>query len=116
MNYVPPRRILTAVRTVCKFYSPLTLLGLLLIAIGTGGIKPCVLALGGEQFKLPEQAKQLGYFFAIFTFIVNAGSLISTTVTPIFRRDVECFGDDTCYPLAFGAPASLMIVAISKIS
>jgi solute carrier family 15 oligopeptide transporter 1 len=30
-----------------------------LIALGTGGIKPCVSAFGGDQFKLPEQEKQL---------------------------------------------------------
>ncbi len=56
----------------------LTIVGLLVIAIGSGGIKPCVAAFGGEQFKLPEQAKQLAVFFSIFYFSVNAGSLIST--------------------------------------
>ena len=39
------------------------------------------------------------------------GSLISTFLTPIFREDVKCFGDDTCYSLAFGVPAALMGVA-----
>ena len=28
-----------------------------------------------------------------------------------FRKDVNCFGDDTCYSLAFGVPAILMGVA-----
>ena len=37
--------------------------------------------------------------------------MISTFLTPIFREDVECFGDDTCYSLAFGVPAALMGVA-----
>ncbi len=31
-----------------------------------------------------------------------------------FSGDVTCFGDD-CYSLAFGVPAALMIIAISKI-
>merc|ERR1719232_1573385 len=88
-----------------------SLLGLLLIAIGTGGIKPCVAAFGGDQFKLPEQARQLQTFFSVFYFSINAGSLISTVLTPILREDVECFGDDTCYSLAFGVPAILMFVA-----
>jgi solute carrier family 15 oligopeptide transporter 1 len=35
------------------------LIGLALIALGTGGIKPCVAAFGGDQFKLPEQERQL---------------------------------------------------------
>lgn len=32
------------------FFSALSMLGLILIALGTGGIKPCVAAFGGDQF------------------------------------------------------------------
>jgi solute carrier family 15 oligopeptide transporter 1 len=53
--------------------------------LGTGGIKPCVAAFGGDQFKLPEQERQLQTFFSVFYFSINAGSLISTFITPIFR-------------------------------
>jgi len=88
-----------------------SLIGLLLIAIGTGGIKPCVAAFGGDQFKLPEQERQLQTFFSVFYFSINAGSLISTFITPVFRQDIHCFGDDTCYSLAFGVPAALMLIA-----
>ncbi|TNN27707.1 Solute carrier family 15 member 2 [Liparis tanakae] len=42
---------------------------------------------------------------------INAGSLLSTVVTPILRGDVQCFGGD-CYALAFGVPAALMVVAL----
>ena len=68
-----------------KFFRSFSLIGLLLIAIGTGGIKPCVSAFGGDQFKLPEQERQLQTFFSVFYFSINAGSLISTFITPIFR-------------------------------
>ena len=27
------------------------------------------------------------------------------------RQDIQCFGDDTCYSLAFGVPAVLMLIA-----
>jgi hypothetical protein len=40
-------------------YSEFSLIGLALIALGTGGIKPCVAAFGGDQFKLPDQERQL---------------------------------------------------------
>uniref|UniRef100_A0AAG5DKY4 Oligopeptide transporter 1 n=1 Tax=Anopheles atroparvus TaxID=41427 RepID=A0AAG5DKY4_ANOAO len=90
----------------------MTVLGLLFIAVGSGGIKPCVSAFGGDQFKLPEQAAQLAKFFSLFYFAINAGSLISTTLTPILREDVHCFGDASCFPLAFGVPAVLMILSI----
>ena len=41
------------------FSREFSLIGLALIALGTGGIKPCVAAFGGDQFKLPEQERQL---------------------------------------------------------
>lgn len=90
------------------------IIGLLLVAIGSGGIKPCVSAFGGDQFKLPEQAAQLATFFSVFYFSINFGSLISTALTPVLRANVHCFGDDTCYSLAFGVPAVLMIVSVGE--
>lgn len=90
----------------------MTIFGLLLIAIGSGGIKPCVAAFGGEQFKMPEQAKYLAVFFSMFYFAVNSGSFVSTMLTPILREDVKCFGDDDCFSLAFGVPGMLMITSI----
>lgn len=90
----------------------MTVFGLLLIGIGSGGIKPCVAAFGGDQFKLPEQAKQIATFFSFFYFAINAGSLISTYLMPIVREDVHCFGDLDCFSLAFGIPGALMIVSI----
>lgn len=82
------------------------------MAVGTGGIKPCVSAFGGDQFKLPEQELQLAKFFSLFYFAINAGSLISTSVTPILREDVQCFNEPDCFPLAFGVPSILMVISI----
>ncbi|XP_062853753.1 solute carrier family 15 member 1b [Trichomycterus rosablanca] len=90
----------------------LSMVGLLLIALGTGGIKPCVAAFGGDQFE-DDQEKQRSTFFSIFYLAINAGSLLSTVITPILRAQ-EC-GINTqqkCYPLAFGVPAALMAVAL----
>lgn len=91
------------------------IVGLLLIAIGSGGIKPCVSAFGGDQFKLPEQTRQLATFFSLFYFTINTGSIISSSITPILKSKVYCFGQDDCYSLAFGVPAVLMLIAIGKI-
>lgn len=90
----------------------MTVIGLLLIGIGSGGIKPCVAAFGGDQFKIPEQAKQLATFFSLFYFAINAGSLISTYLMPVLRNDVHCFGELSCFSLAFGVPGVLMVVSI----
>lgn len=94
--------------------APFSLVALLLIAIGTGGIKPCVSSFGGDQFVIPQQEQQLVAFFSVFYFAINAGSLISTFLTPVLREDVHCFGDENCYPLAFAIPGILMIVSIGK--
>uniref|UniRef100_A0AAQ5XJL0 Solute carrier family 15 member 2 n=1 Tax=Amphiprion ocellaris TaxID=80972 RepID=A0AAQ5XJL0_AMPOC len=88
----------------------LSMLGLILIAFGTGGIKPCVAAFGGDQFE-DEHVRERQKFFSIFYMSINAGSLLSTIITPILRGDVQCFGGD-CYALAFGVPAALMVVAL----
>lgn len=87
------------------------MIGLLLIALGTGGIKPCVSAFGGDQFTA-DQEHLLQSYFSIFYFAINLGSLLSMIVTPMLRGDVSCFGQD-CYMLAFGVPALLMILSIA---
>lgn len=88
------------------------IVGLVFIAIGSGGIKPCVCAFGGDQFKLPEQSQQFASYFSFFFFGITAGSIISAVLTPMLRADVQCFGNEDCFPLAFGLPAVLMIISI----
>uniref|UniRef100_A0A674E857 Solute carrier family 15 member 2 n=1 Tax=Salmo trutta TaxID=8032 RepID=A0A674E857_SALTR len=88
----------------------LSMVGLILIAFGTGGIKPCVSAFGGDQFD-EEHTNERRKFFSIFYMSINAGSVLSTLITPILRGNVQCFGGD-CYALAFGVPAILMVIAL----
>lgn len=58
-----------------------------------------------------RQERLLDIYFSAFYFSINAGSVVSMLLTPIFRADVQCFGGE-CYPLAFGVPAVLMIVSL----
>ncbi|NXH53972.1 S15A1 protein, partial [Rhabdornis inornatus] len=90
----------------------LSVIGLILIALGTGGIKPCVSAFGGDQFE-EDQERQRATFFSLFYLSINAGSLLSTLITPTLRAS-ECgiHTKQECYPLAFGVPAILMAVAL----
>ena len=123
-------------------------IGLILIAFGTGGIKPCVVSFGAEQFVLPQQRSEMSTFFGdnnnyyqnnhdnsnynnncridnndnnsnscsniitnwqknnmilrnikarffpsgIFYASINFGSMISTILTPIFRKQ-SCMGE-----------------------
>lgn len=91
-----------------NWYGPM--IGLLIIGFGTGGIKPCVSAFGGDQFDESEKEKSQK-FFSFFYAAINAGSLLSLFITPFFKGNVQCFGGP-CYFLAFGVPAVLMVVAI----
>ena len=94
-------------------FRAVSFIGLFLIAIGTGGIKPCVAAFGAEQFELPQQESQMKSFFSWFYAAINSGALISTILTP-YLRVTPCLGQDSCFPLAFGVPSALMVVALCK--
>ena len=79
-------------------------LGLTLIAIGAGGIKPCVSAHVGDQFGKANH-HMLPRVFSWFYFSINLGSVLSTLMIPWIL-------DTTGQPsLAFGLPGALMILA-----
>jgi POT family proton-dependent oligopeptide transporter len=79
--------------------------GLLLIAIGAGGIKPCVSANVGDQFG--ESNKHLlSRVFGWFYFSINLGSSFSIYLCPILMRNPN-WGPK----YAFGLPGVLMFIA-----
>ncbi len=77
--------------------------GLGLIAVGSGGIKPCVSANVGDQFS-EKSSHLVTRVFQVFYFIINFGSFFSTIVTPILY---DRFGPE----VAFGVPGLVMGVA-----
>jgi len=77
--------------------------GLALIAIGSGGIKPCVSANVGDQFGQRNQGL-LTKVFGWFYFSINAGSFFSTMLTPWL---LERYGPR----VAFGVPGVFMLIA-----
>jgi len=80
-------------------------IGLLLIAIGSGGIKPCVSAHVGDQFGAGNQ-HLLSRAFGWFYLSINLGSSISTYLCPILLNN-KSLGSR----YAFGLPGLLMLVA-----
>lgn len=84
----------------------LTIAGLILVAIGSGGVKPCMLAFGGEQAK----QKSVANFFSLFYFVVNVGTVLATFVTPMLRK-ADCY-DHECYFFGFSLSAFVMIVSL----
>jgi POT family proton-dependent oligopeptide transporter len=78
-------------------------IGLGLIALGAGGIKPCVSSHLGDQFGATSQGL-LGRAFAWFYFAINLGAFVSTLATPWL---LQRYGS----PVAFAVPGVLMLIA-----
>jgi proton-dependent oligopeptide transporter, POT family len=78
-------------------------LGLFLIALGSGGIKPCVSAFVGDQFDQSNKSLAKVVFDA-FYWIINFGSFFASLLMPLFLRH---FGPS----VAFGIPGVLMFVS-----
>jgi POT family proton-dependent oligopeptide transporter len=77
--------------------------GLLLITVGAGGIKPCVSAFVGDQFR-PEQRLLLERIYGWFYWVINLGSASSKLLVPwLLRRHGPA--------LAFAVPGALMVLA-----
>jgi POT family proton-dependent oligopeptide transporter len=77
--------------------------GLTLIAIGSGGIKPCVSAHVGDQFNVSNK-HLINKVFLYFYFAINFGSVISTLAIPYL---LQAYGPQ----VAFGLPGLLMFIA-----
>jgi POT family proton-dependent oligopeptide transporter len=78
-------------------------IGLSLIAFGSGGIKPCVSAFVGDQFR-PDQSHLLQKAYGAFYWAINFGSFFSFLVIPWLKNH---YG----YSLAFAVPGVLMGLA-----
>jgi POT family proton-dependent oligopeptide transporter len=78
-------------------------IGLGLIALGAGGIKPCVSAHVGDQFG-ETNSGLLSRAFSWFYFAINLGAFVSSLATPWL---LEHYGSK----VAFGVPGVLMLIA-----
>ena len=78
-------------------------IGLSLISVGAGGIKPCVSAHVGDQFG-KTNSHLLEKVFSWFYLSINLGAFISTMLTPIL---LKYYGSH----IAFGIPGILMFIA-----
>jgi POT family proton-dependent oligopeptide transporter len=84
--------------SVAGFYT-----GLALIALGAGGIKPCVAAFVGDQFD--ESNRHMAkVVFDAFYWMINVGSFLASLLMPFFLHRYGA-------AVAFGIPGALMFVA-----
>ncbi|MBI2517205.1 MAG: MFS transporter [Opitutae bacterium] len=77
--------------------------GLCLIALGSGGIKPCVSSFVGDQFDQTNKHRAKVVFDA-FYWIINFGSFFASLLMPIFLKQLGP-------AIAFGIPGALMFVS-----
>lgn len=77
--------------------------GLSLVALGSGGIKPCVASFVGDQFDQTNKHRAKVVFDA-FYWIINFGSLFASFLMPIFLKSLGP-------GIAFGIPGVLMFVS-----
>lgn len=84
-----------------------TFVALYLIALGTGGIKPCVSSFGADQFDETDETekKKKSSFFNWFYFSINIGALIASSVLVWIQMNVG-------WGWGFGIPAVAMAVAV----
>eukprot|EP00249_Psilotum_nudum_P022038 c28351_g1_i1 orf=394-2361(-) len=101
----------SSITSFCRHASTIQLaffyLALYLIALGTGGIKPCVSSFGADQFDEtdPFERRKKSSFFNWFYFVINIGALVSSTALVYLQ-------DNVSWAWGFGVPAVAMGVAI----
>ncbi|XP_014758192.2 protein NRT1/ PTR FAMILY 8.3 isoform X2 [Brachypodium distachyon] len=83
-------------------------MGLYLVALGTGGIKPCSSALGADQFDGADPAELVtkGSFFNWYYFAINIGSLLSATA-------IVWIQDNVGWSVGFGIPMLVMALGLA---
>ena len=78
-----------------------------MIALGTGGIKPCVSSFGADQFDETDEIekKKKSSFFNWFYFSINIGALVASSVLVWIQMNVG-------WGWGFGIPAVAMAIAV----
>ncbi|KAB1205924.1 Protein NRT1/ PTR FAMILY 8.3 [Morella rubra] len=81
--------------------------GLYLVALGTGGVKPCIWPFGPDQFDDtdPKEKAKKGPYFNWFYFSNNVGALVASSFLVWLQ-------DNAGWVLGFGVPSLFMGIAI----
>ncbi|KAL9428851.1 hypothetical protein AB3S75_030779 [Citrus x aurantiifolia] len=84
-----------------------TFVALYLIALGTGGIKPCVSSFGADQFDETDDGERetKSSFFNWFYLSINIGALVASSVLVWIQMNVG-------WGWGFGIPAVAMAIAV----
>ncbi|XP_010938844.1 protein NRT1/ PTR FAMILY 3.1 [Elaeis guineensis] len=80
-------------------------LSLLCTSIGSGGIRPCVVAFGADQFNFDGNAGQKGNFFNLYFFTMGIPVLLALTVVVYVQ-------DNVSWGWGFGIPTIAMSLSV----
>jgi POT family proton-dependent oligopeptide transporter len=97
--------IIVLAGTAFEYSRPGMFMGLALMAVGTGGIKPCISPFGVEQLPQADESSRRS-FFSYFYWGINIGAAASFIVTPMIRVAAG-FG------LAFTIAAVLLVASVA---
>ncbi|CAO2033895.1 unnamed protein product [Urochloa humidicola] len=81
---------------------------LYMVALGTGGIKPCVSSFGADQFDVadPRERQSKSSFFNWFYMAINVGALVASSALVWVQMNVG-------WGWGFGIPAGAMAAAVA---
>ncbi|XP_039285980.1 peptide transporter 3 isoform X2 [Nilaparvata lugens] len=86
--------------------------GLLMVAIGTGGLKPCIAIFGGDQFStISQKRKFYNHYISLYFWLVNLGTLFGMLVVPLLRN-LRAFNEDLCYMYSFALPSLVITLSV----
>lgn len=107
--FIPPECVDGICPTATPAQYAVFFFGLYLIALGTGGIKPCVSSFGADQFDDTDDKESVkkGSFFNWFYFSINIGAFVSSSL-------IVWIQDNAGWGLGFGIPALFMGIAIAS--
>ncbi|XP_039684540.1 protein NRT1/ PTR FAMILY 8.3 isoform X2 [Medicago truncatula] len=110
---VPPLKPAECLGSLCPPAAPMQYfvfyLGLYIIALGTGGVKACVLSFGADQFDdtdSKESAKKASYFNWYY-FSIYLGAIVSCSL-------IVWIQDNAGWGLGFGIPALFMGLSVGS--
>ncbi|EGG23766.1 hypothetical protein DFA_05901 [Cavenderia fasciculata] len=81
--------------------------GLLFIAFGSGGVKPIIPTMMGDQVEKKDKSRMVDKIYSLFFFIISVAVLATTITAPLIRSSVS-------YQVAFAMCFSSFFLAIAS--
>lgn len=81
------------------------------ICTGAGCCRCNFNVFGATQFNIPEQLKELNFFYTLQLCFLKFGQVIGIILFPMMRETTSCFDKGNCYSFVFMISTFLMVLA-----